>query len=56
MTDDTNIFGSVVNTPFVELKRVVPQGYARVFVKVEGHSPTGSMKEPGKKVVTLLCD
>ena len=45
MADDTNILGYIGNTPLVELKRVVPKGYARVFVKVEGHNPTGSMKD-----------
>jgi len=29
----------------VELRRVVPPGCARVFVKVEGENPTGSMKD-----------
>jgi cysteine synthase A len=45
MADDTNILGSVGNTPLVELRRVVPSGHARVFVKVESQNPTGSMKD-----------
>lgn len=45
MADDTNILGSVGETPLVELKRVVPSGRARVFVKVESQNPTGSMKD-----------
>jgi len=42
---ETRILASVGHTPMVELTRVVPQGSARVFVKVEGHNPTGSMKD-----------
>ena len=45
MVNDTNILESVGNTPLVELKRVVPSGLARVFVKVESQNPTGSMKD-----------
>ena len=40
-----DMLGSVGNTPLVELKRVVPPGHARILVKVEGHNPTGSMKD-----------
>lgn len=32
-------------TPLVELTRVVPDGYAKVFVKLENQNPTGSMKD-----------
>ena len=45
MVDNMNIVGSVGNTPLVELRSVVPGGYARVFVKLESHNPTGSMKD-----------
>jgi cysteine synthase A len=45
MADDTNILGSVGDTPLVELKRVVPSSHARMFVKVESQNPTGSMKD-----------
>ena len=37
--------GSIGNTPLVELKRIVPRGHARVFVKLESQNPTGSMKD-----------
>ena len=44
-----DISGSVLeaigNTRLVELRRVVPDGCARIFVKVEGQNPTGSMKD-----------
>ena len=36
---------SIGNTPLVELRRVVPDGYARVFARLEMCNPTGSMKD-----------
>jgi cysteine synthase A len=41
----SNVLEAIGNTPLVELRRVVPPGCARIFVKVEGHNPTGSMKD-----------
>ena len=40
-----NILGSVGRTPLVELRRLVPNGHARVLAKLESHNPTGSMKD-----------
>ena len=40
-----SVLGSIGNTPLVELRRLVPEGSARVVVKVEGSNPTGSMKD-----------
>ena len=40
-----DVLGTIGNTSFVELRRVVPPGCARIFVKVEGENPTGSMKD-----------
>ncbi len=40
-----SVLEAIGNTPLVELRRVVPPGSARVFVKVEGQNPTGSMKD-----------
>jgi cysteine synthase A len=40
-----SILQAIGNTPLVELRRVVPQGCARIVVKVEGQNPTGSMKD-----------
>jgi len=37
--------GSIGATPAIELRRVVPDGCARVLVKLESHNPTGSMKD-----------
>ncbi len=45
MTASNDVLASIGNTPLVELHRVVPDGCARVFVKVEGQNPTGSMKD-----------
>jgi len=40
-----NVLEAIGNTSLVELQRVVPPGCARIFVKVEGENPTGSMKD-----------
>jgi cysteine synthase A len=39
------ILTAVGGTPLVELRRVVPEGCARVLVKLKSHNPTGSMKD-----------
>jgi cysteine synthase A len=39
------VLDAIGNTSLVELRRVVPDGCARVLVKVEGENPTGSMKD-----------
>ncbi len=40
-----SVLDTIGSTPLVELRRIVPQGHARVVVKVEGTNPTGSMKD-----------
>jgi len=45
MAGERDVIGSVGGTPLVELKRIVPPGHARILVKIEGHNPTGSMKD-----------
>ena len=45
MTVAGDILESIGNTPLVSLKRVVPDGSARVLVKLEWANPTGSMKD-----------
>lgn len=40
-----SILQAIGNTPLVALRRVVPEGCARILVKVEGQNPTGSMKD-----------
>lgn len=37
--------GAIGSTPMVQLRSVVTPGMARVYVKVEGANPTGSMKD-----------
>jgi cysteine synthase len=40
-----SVLDAIGNTSLVELRRVVPEGCARILVKVEGENPTGSMKD-----------
>jgi cysteine synthase A len=40
-----NILDSIGNTSIVQLRKVVPPGYADVFVKLEWENPTGSVKD-----------
>ena len=37
--------GAIGNTPVVKLRRVVPEGSASVYVKLEYFNPTGSYKD-----------
>jgi cysteine synthase A len=41
----SSVLEAIGSTSLVELRRVVPPGCARIFVKVEGENPTGSMKD-----------
>lgn len=45
MSISDNVLATIGNTSLVELRQVVPPGCARIFVKVEGQNPTGSMKD-----------
>ena len=45
MATNSSVLDTIGNTSLVELRRVVPPGCARIFVKVEGENPTGSMKD-----------
>jgi cysteine synthase A len=40
-----NILQAIGNTSMVRLRKVVPQGCAQVFVKLEWENPTGSVKD-----------
>ncbi|KIA63664.1 PLP-dependent cysteine synthase family protein [Nocardia vulneris] len=40
-----NMLTAIGRTPLVRLQRVVPADCATILVKVEGHNPTGSMKD-----------
>src|SRR6187200_3064729 len=39
------ILNAIGNTSMVRLRKVVPPGYADVFVKLEWENPTGSVKD-----------
>jgi len=45
MSIDINILQAIGNTSFVQLRRVVPPGCGKIFVKLEWENPTGSMKD-----------
>ena len=40
-----DIVAAIGNTPLVELKRLSPKPGVRIYVKLEGHNPTGSVKD-----------
>jgi len=40
-----NIVESIGNTPLVELPRLTPNPNVRIYAKLEGHNPTGSVKD-----------
>src|SRR6187455_443759 len=40
-----DIVESIGNTPLVELKRLSPKPGVRIYAKLEGHNPTGSVKD-----------
>jgi cysteine synthase len=42
---DTSVLQQIGRTPMLELKRMVPDGCARILIKIEGVNPTGSMKD-----------
>src|SRR5512134_248273 len=42
---DASVLRRIGGTPLLELRRIVPDGCARILVKVESANPTGSMKD-----------
>ena len=40
-----SILEQIGDTPLIELRAIVPEGSARVFVKAESENPTGSLKD-----------
>jgi cysteine synthase A len=42
---DASVLERIGGTPLLELKRIVPNGCARILIKVESVNPTGSMKD-----------
>ncbi|MFH2035434.1 MAG: cysteine synthase family protein [Candidatus Zixiibacteriota bacterium] len=45
MNIGNNILQAIGNTSIVQLRKVVPAGCAKIFVKLEWENPTGSMKD-----------
>ena len=45
------VLDAVGNTPLIPLRKVVPEGCARVLVKLESSNPTGSIKDRMAKAV-----
>src|SRR5581483_11164969 len=41
----SDIVEAIGNTPLVELRRFSPKPGVRLFAKLEGHNPTGSVKD-----------
>src|SRR5947199_9458175 len=56
MSLSANVLETIGNTPLVELRRVVPDGCARILVKVEGANPTGSMKDRMAQAVIAAAE
>jgi cysteine synthase A len=42
---DASVLDRIGGTPLLELGRIVPEGCARILIKVESVNPTGSMKD-----------
>jgi cysteine synthase A len=42
---DASVLQRIGGTPLLELKRIVPNGSARILIKIESANPTGSMKD-----------
>lgn len=45
MSIHPSILSRIGGTPLVELKHLVPEGSARILLKIEAENPTGSMKD-----------
>ncbi|HVP07291.1 MAG TPA: cysteine synthase family protein [Candidatus Acidoferrum sp.] len=45
MSNGSSVLGAIGNTSLVQLRKVVPPGCAKIFVKLEWENPTGSMKD-----------
>jgi cysteine synthase len=42
---DASVLQRIGGTPLVALRRIVPDGCARLLIKLESANPTGSMKD-----------
>ncbi|MGE0148896.1 MAG: pyridoxal-phosphate dependent enzyme, partial [Parvibaculaceae bacterium] len=52
----TNILEAIGRTPLVGLGKVVPDGHARIVVKLEGANPTGNMKDRMAKAAIAAAE
>lgn len=50
---DNTMLDAIGNTPIMELRRILPAGCGRVFVKLESANPTGSMKDRMARAVIM---
>ena len=46
-----HILDAIGNTPLVDLRRIVPEGSARIVAKLESTNPTGSMKDRLARII-----
>ncbi|MFN8162763.1 MAG: cysteine synthase family protein [Solirubrobacterales bacterium] len=51
-----NIVESIGNTPLVELPRLSPKPDVRIYAKLEGHNPTGSVKDRVAKSMIEMAE
>ena len=51
-----NVLETIGRTPLVELRNLVPSGYARIVVKLEGANPTGNMKDRMAKAAIAAAE
>jgi cysteine synthase B len=51
-----NIVESIGNTPLVELPRLSPKPGVRIYAKLEGHNPTGSVKDRVAKSMIEMAE
>jgi cysteine synthase len=49
--NESTILDSIGNTPLIELQQLSPKPGVRLFAKLEGHNPTGSIKDRVAKAI-----
>jgi len=52
----TDVLATIGNTSLLRLRRVVPEGCAQVWVKMEGENPTGSLKDRMARAVIARAE
>ena len=56
MNDAFSVLDAIGNTPIVQLRKIVPEGSARIFAKLEFTNPTGSMKDRVAKAMVEAAE